>query len=315
MKNTPHPLASLLTTALLATLLAGAAQPTPADPTELVIVFQRQKDPTKVREDADKFAAALARELGIKVTATVPVDYSASVQALVSKKADLAYVSAMPFLLARRDGGASILLAESRKSVTDGQFRTSYDSVWVVPVDSPLKTYDDLVKSAKTVRLAFTSPTSTSGYIMPLARFVGEGVVAPGQDPRQVFGQVAFGGSYTAALEQVLLGRADAAAVSDYVMDGEKADVYLDADKRARLRVLERTPGVPTHVLAVRGGLSEPFVQKLRAAVLKVSASEPDLLSAVYGATRLVEVDEQAHVKAAVDAIQRTGIPVEGLAR
>ena len=314
--NTATPrLASLVAAAFAVFFLVGAARSTSADPAEIVIVFQRQKDPTKVREDAERFADALGRELGIKVAATVPVDYSASVQALVSKKADLAYVSAMPFLLARRDGGASILLAESRKSVTDGQFRTSYDSVWVVAADSPLKTYDDLVKSARTLRIAFTSPTSTSGYIVPLARFVSEGVVSPGQDPRQVFGQVAFGGSYTAALEQVLLGRADAAAVSDYVMDGEKADVYLDAGKRARLRVLERTPGVPTHVLAVRGGLSEPFVRKLRAAVLKVAESEPDLLSAVYGATRLVEVDEEAHVKAALDAIRRTGIPVEGLAR
>lgn len=310
-------------TAWVATSAAWQRQPAPtsarphtaADPTELVVVFQRQKDPTQVRADADRFAQALSRELGMPVSATVPVDYSASVQALVSRKADLAYVSAMPFLLARRDGGARILLAESRRSVSDGAFRTSYDSVWVVAADSPLQSYDDLLRSARTLRLAFTSPTSTSGYIMPLARFVTEGVVRPGQDPREVFGQVAFGGSYTAALEQVLLGRADAAAVSDYVMEGEKADVYLPAEKRQRLRVLSRTPGVPTHVLAVRGGLSEAFVGRLREAVLKVAREEPELLAAVYGATRLVEVDEDAHVRAAVEAIERTGIPVEGLAR
>lgn len=299
---------------------SGQASPPPSprapgDPTELVVVFQRQKDPSQVQADAERFAQALGRELGLRVTATVPVDYSASVQALVSRKADLAYVSAMPFLLARRDGGARILLAESRKSVTDGVFRTSYDSVWVVSADSPLKSYDDLIRSPRSIRLAFTSPTSTSGYIMPLARLVAEGVVRPGQDVREVFGQVAFGGSYTAALEQVLLGRADAAAVSDYVMEGERADVYLPADKRSRLRVLARTPGVPTHVLAVRGGLSDDFVARLRDAVRKVAEREPELLAAVYGATRLVEVDENAHVKAAVEAIERTGIPVEGLAR
>lgn len=307
---------TLLSSLSLLALLSLSAPPTPTpDPTELVIVFQKQKDPEKVRQDADKFAAALSQELGLPVSASVPLDYSASVQALVSRKADLAYVSAMPFLLARRDGQAEILLAESRKSVSDGQFRTTYDSVWVVRADSPLKSYDDLIKSAKTSRIVFTSPTSTSGYIFPLARFVSESVVAKGQDPRQVFAQVAFGGSYSAALEQVLAGRADAAAVSDYTVEGPKTDVYLPKDKTAQLRILSRTPGVPTHMLAVRSGLSPEFKSKLHAAILKISSSNPELLSAVYGATRLVDVNENNHIAPALLAIEQTGIPVENLAK
>lgn len=281
-----------------------------------MVVFQRQKDPTKVRADADRFAEALSRELGMKVTASIPSDYSASVQALVSKKADLAYVSSMPFLLARRDGGATLLLAEARRPAGGGEaYKPEYDSVWVVRADSPLKSYDDLVARAKETRVVFTSPTSTSGYIIPYARLVNEGHLKRSQDPRELFQTVAFANGYTAALEQVASGRADVCAVSDYTVEGPKADVYLPAEKRAGLRVLARTPGVPTHVLAARGGLSPEFRAKLKAALLKLSASESELLSAVYGATRLVEVDEDAHVKAAVDAIRQTGIPVEGLAK
>lgn len=301
----------------LALLLAGMqAAPAPVAPAEFVVVFQRQKDPTKVREDADRFAASLAKELGIKVSAVVPTDYSASVQALVSKKADLAYVSAMPFLLARRDGGAQILLAEARKPASgEGDFRTVYDSVWVVPADSPLKTYDDLIARAKDTRVVFTSPTSTSGYVIPYARLVNEGHLKKGQDPRELFASVAFANGYTGALEQVAAGRADATAVSDYTMEGAKADVYLPADKRAKLRVLARTPNVPTHLLAVRGGLPDDFKLKLKAALLKLSTEHPEELSAVYGATRLVEVDEDAHIAPALNAIRQTGIPVEGLAK
>jgi len=285
------------------------------DPAELVIVFQRQKDPVKVREDADKFSAALSAELKIRVTASIPTDYSASVQALVSKKADLAYVSAIPFLLARRDGNASVLLAESRPSTTTGEYQTTYDSVFVVRKDSRLNSYDDLLASAGSVRMVFTSPTSTSGYVFPLARFVTQGLVARAQDPREIFQSVAFGGSYTAALEQLLQDRADVAAVSDYTIEGKNADVYLAPEKRAQLRVLSRTPGVPTHVLAARDGLSPEFKTKLKSAILKVSTDNPTLLSSVYGATRFVEVDEKSHLAPALRAIEKSALPLENLTR
>jgi ABC-type phosphate/phosphonate transport system substrate-binding protein len=42
----------------------------------------------------------LTRDLGKPVRVVVPVDYSASVQALVSGQADVAYLSALPYLLA-----------------------------------------------------------------------------------------------------------------------------------------------------------------------------------------------------------------------
>jgi phosphonate transport system substrate-binding protein len=289
----------------------GSVEP---DPTSLVVVFQRQKEPEKVKRDADAFAQALSARLGIPVEAVIPADYSASVQALVSKKADVAYISAMPFLLARRDGNASILLAESRQDA-HGDYRTDYDSILVTRADSAIKSYADLKANTKQCRVVFTSPTSTSGYVMPLARFVDEGVVKKGQDPREVFASVVFGGSYTAALEQVLSGRADVAAVSDYTMEGPRADVYLPKAKREQLRILERTPGVPTHVLAMRFGPSDDFRLRLREAFVAVSEKNPELLAGVYGATRLVPVDEEEHVRKAIEAIAKTGIPVEGLAR
>src|SRR5687767_7716808 len=127
-----------LATPTLIALLFACATVRAADPSELVFIFQKQKDPTAIKADADKVAEFLGKEVGVPVKAQVPGDYSASVQALVSKKADFAYVSAMPFLLARRDGDAHILLAEQRTDPT-GKPRTEYDSVFVVAKDSPLE--------------------------------------------------------------------------------------------------------------------------------------------------------------------------------
>ena len=146
---------------LLAAVMLSASTAMAADPRELVFIFQKQKDPAKIKADADQLAAFLAKELGMPVKAQVPGDYSASVQALVSRKADFAYVSAMPFLLARRDGGATLLLAEVRTDPA-GKERTDYDSILVVAKDSPLKSIDDLKAKSGELRMVFTSPPSTS---------------------------------------------------------------------------------------------------------------------------------------------------------
>jgi phosphonate transport system substrate-binding protein len=284
------------------------------DPKEIVFIFQKQKDPTKIKSDADKLAGRLSTEVGIPVKAIVPSDYSASVEALVSKKADFAYVSSLPFLLARRDGKATLLVAEVRNDAA-GKARTDYDSIFVVQADSDLKTVEDLFKKTKDLRMAFTSPTSTSGYIMPYYRFVKEGLLQKRQDPKTIFQSVAFGGGYTQALEQVLAGRADVAAVSDYVMEGPKTDTYLKPEQRQKLRVLGRTSGVPTHLVAARDGLSAELKSKMKDALLKIATDEPELLADVYGASAFKEVDEKEHVQQAIDAIDFIGLPIEGLAK
>ncbi len=276
-------------------------------PTQLVFAFQKQTDPAAIQESAAKVASFLSNEVGIPVKVFVPTDYAASVQAMVSRQADILYTDSIPFLLARRDAGAQLLLAEQRADA-HANLRTDYDSIFVVRKDSPLETMDDLVARAAELRMAFTSPTSTSGYVMAYRRLVHEDVLEPRQDPRMAFKSVAFGGSYTLALRQVVEGRADVCAVSFYTLEGERADVYLPAEERQQLRVLARTPGVPTHVISIRGELSDELKDRVKAALLKLSREQGELLEDVYGTASFVEVDEQQHVAATVEALEYLGI-------
>jgi phosphonate transport system substrate-binding protein len=308
---------AILTVALVAIVVAASfstGQTARERERPLVMVFQKQKDPTDIKARADEVAAILGGEIGRPVQAFVPTDYSASVQALVSGRADFAYISAIPFLLARRDGGATLLLAEHREDLS-GVLRTTYDSVFVVREDSPLQTLDDLIQESKGLRMCFTSTTSTSGYVMPYWRLVREGLLQPRQDVKDVFRTVSFGGSYTQALQQVLTGRADVCAVSFYTVEGPTADTYLSSEERAKLRVLARTPNVPTHLICARGGLDEEIRTKMRDAILKLVTERPDLLVSVYGARALVEVNEDKHVAPASEALEYLGVPVESLAR
>jgi len=293
---------------------APAEKAADADPDRLVFLFQRQRDPEQTRDMAREAARFLSDHLGIPVDPIVPGDYAASVQALVSRQADAAYVSALPFLLARRDAGARLVVAEVRPDAS-GQPRTSYDSVWVVRDDSPLKSWDDVLARPKELRVCFTSRTSTSGFVMAMLRLVRDGAAQPGGDPSDTFRSVAYGGGYTQALREVLAGRADLCAVSFYTVEGPTADVYTTPEEREQLRVLARTPDVPTHLVCVRGGISRDLEARIRRALLALSEERPDLLENVYGATRFAEVDEDAHVLAAVEAMQAVGLPVEGFIR
>lgn len=298
--------------ALLAAPLLSA--PALAQRAPLRFAFQPQKDPAGIRRAADAVAADIGRQLGRPVEVVVPLAYAATVQALVSNRADVAWLSSLPFLLARRDGGARLLLAEVRRD-TRGRARTDYDSVFVVRQDSPLKSFADLRARAADTRMIFTSPTSTSGYVFPYARLVREKMLGRGQPPERLFKSVSYGGGYTQALEQLLAGRGDVAAVSDYTVEGPKRATYLDEARQAQLRVLARTPGVPTHLIAARGGLDAATRAAVTTALLDLARRDPALLSDVYGASGLTRVDENRHVAATVQAIQLTGLPIANLVR
>lgn len=266
-------------------------------PTQLTFAFQRQKDPAKLKEDADALGAKLQEALGIPVSVVVPTAYSATVQALISNRADVAYMSSLPYLLAKREADIEILLVEER----DG--KTAYDSILVVPKDSPIQSIDQL----RGKRMAFTSATSSSGYVFPYAYFVEKGFLEAGAKPDTFFGQTSFAGGYDQALTAVLRGQADVAAVSFYTMEGPTADKYLPAEDRAKLRVLARIPNVPTHLIAVRSTLPADTKAKVKQTLLDLAKNEPERLADVYGASRFVEAGEE-HVRAAEDALKRTGL-------
>jgi phosphonate transport system substrate-binding protein len=195
-----------------------------------------------------------------------------------------------------------LVLAEVRDGKTD------YNSIFVVRSDSPIQSLADL----KGTRMLFTSPTSTSGYLMPFSRLVDEGLLAPKADPATFFSRVSYAGGYDRALLGVLNGQADVCAVSDYTMIGDKADVYLAAESRAKLRILAETPGVPTHGICLRSDLPAELQEKIINALLRLSEERPKLLSDVYGSAQLRKVDEAEHLRGTIRALENTGLGVEG---
>ncbi len=295
-------------------LLALLVSSTSLAEDSLTFLFQKQKEPQKVKADADSLAKNLSTEINQHVVAKVPLDYSSAVQAIVSKTADFAYVDSMAYLLAKRDGNAKLILAEQRTDLS-GTSRTEYDSVFVVSKKSKLKSYEDISKNSKNLSIAFTSPTSTSGYLMPMRRFVKTGLLKAKQSPKEIFKNIRFAGSYTNALNEVFSGRADICAVSSYAFEGKSSSKYVSQEMKDALKILARTPGVPTHVIIARSGINKELLLSVKNAILKISTDKPELLSDVYGASKFVEVDSEEHVNNSLEAIEATGLPLLGIVK
>lgn len=299
---------------ILAFVAIASTSFTNKDDKPLVFALQKQKKPEEIKENADALAKVLSESLNREVQVIVPGNYSATVQAIVSKHADVGYMSSLPFLLAERDGNAKLLLAEARPD-QNGDLKTSYDSIIVAKADSEIKSWDDITKNASNLRLVYTSHTSTSGYVFPFSHFRKTGLLKPEQKAEDVFKKVTYAGGYSQALQQVIAGNADIAAVSHYTMEGPSADIYLDSEKREQLNIVTRIAGVPTHVIVLRDGLSQEIEQEISESLLNISENRPELLKDVYGAAKLVPVKKDDHVKATREAISLTGLPIKGLTK
>lgn len=275
-----------------------------ADPATLVFSFQKQKNPEELKKSAQIVAQFLTKEIGHKVEVLVPTSYSAAVQGLISKKVHVAYMDSLPYLLASKESEIEIIAVEKRNG------KTSYDSILVVPADSKIKSIKDL----KGKSIAFSSQTSTSGYLFPYSRLIDEKEITSPNELNSYFSKITYSGGYDKALMAVLNQQVDAAALSDYAFEGAKSSLYIDEASKSRLRILTRTPGVPTHLVAVSKELSEPLRAKIQKALLLLSEKSPDTLSSVYGAAELIK-PEAGHVKNTEAALKNTQLLPENFVK
>ena len=256
---------------------------------EVVVALKPDKDPDKMFSERTALAEALGAAIGRPVKVIIPLSSAVIVEGLSNGSIDLGYLSATDMVNARKIHAADVLLVGE----IDGQ--RHYESLWIALADKPYKSIADL----RGQPIAFASRTSTSGYLIPLLDLKNAGLIST--KPEDLFGQgnVWYGTGYMSAVERVLAGEAEAAAVSDYVFEKDK---HLTPEQKARLKVVDSQGPVPTHVLAVSKRLSPDARQQLLKAVQDFSGKNPTLRDAVFNSS-LVVCDADAHLLPVVSAL------------
>ena len=179
--------------------------------------------------------------------------------------------------------------------------RNFYQSYWLALKEKPYNKVQDL----KGKPVAFASKTSTSGYLIPVYDLKQKGLLTK-PDPEEFFGKgnVFYGTGYVSAVERVLNGQAEAAAVSYYVLDKDK---HLTAEQRAKLKKVAEQGPVPTHVIAIRSNISPSDQETLRKALESLNEKGNEELRDKVFTSKLVEVDADVHVQSIREALEFLG--------
>jgi phosphonate transport system substrate-binding protein len=259
----------ILTVFALSVIVAACGASDPAK-TTLVIAVQPTSTAEQLTSGAQAIEAFLEERMpGVDVVIRIPTMYAGTIEALRFGHAQAAFMSAWPAALAQTHAKAEVALAEIREVVVDREEveRPFYFSQWVVLPGSDVQSLADL----KGKRVAFPSQLSTSGFVMPMAKLVEEGLVTPGAgeaDPKTFFSEVMFAGGYAQAWEALKAGQVDATVIAGDV----PAALYhtvLDAT-----RVIGTQGPIPSHAVVFGESLAEPLRSQLRDALIALGAPE-----------------------------------------
>jgi phosphonate transport system substrate-binding protein len=284
----------ILLFAMFLVVHAAGAQEAPLSLKKVVIALKPDKNPDQMMEEREALAQFLSRKLAVPVEVIIPLSASVILEGFGNGTVDLGYLSATDLIHAREQGVADLMLAGE----IDG--KKFYKSYWVALKERPYTSIEDL----RGKPIAFSSKTSTSGYIIPLFDLKKKGLLSANAEEFFGKGNVWFGTGYVSAVERVLNGQAEAAAVSYYVLDKDK---HLTADQRAKLKKVAEQGPVPTHVVAVRSSLDQKDQKKLRETLLSMNDPENTQLRDKVFTSKLTTADTAEHVGTLREAMDFAG--------
>jgi len=212
------------------------------------------EDAQSMIESSKQVLDQLQVQLGMPVKPFVATDYNGVIEALRSKKLDVAYLGPFSYVLANQVAGAEAFAV----AVTRKTGKSAYHSLIVSRADSPIEGLPDL----KGHTFAFVDPSSASGHLFPKA-----GLEQAGYQPDSMFSRVIFSGSHDASILAVANRKVDAAAVADRIL---ATAVAQGSVKQEDLRVVWTSPDIPESPMVWRKDLDPALKQKLAAALANV---------------------------------------------
>ena len=268
----------LLACALIATGAAAQAQAV------FRITAIPDESPTELARKAGPLIKYLEANLGMKVEYTPVTDYAAAVEALVTKKVDMAWFGGFTFVQANVRSGGKVLPLVQREE--DERFRSVF-----ITSDPAIKTLADL----KGKDVSFGSQSSTSGHLMPRSYLLQSGL-----NPEKDFRRVAYSGAHDATIAAVASGKVHAGALNISVWDKFVAEQKVDLSK---VRVLFTTPPYYDYNWSVHADMPAALREKLTQALLALSKATPEgrEVLELQRATRFVptKVDNYKGIEAA----------------
>lgn len=190
----------------------------------------------EMQSKANAFAKALSSDLHLRVEIKIAKDYPSLVSAMRAKELDFAFFNTMSFAVAEKETQAKVLLKVAEE-------KSYYFSSIVVARESKMNSLEDL--RGKTI--VFVDPQSTSGFLYP-HNALQEHKIDLKNDLKSYY----FSGNHKNSIQDVLSGKADAAAVfasNEKASMGAWSSLFHPAKE---VKVLWLSQAIPTDPFCVR---------------------------------------------------------------
>jgi len=233
-------------------------------------------NPKVIEKEAFVLAERLQQKIGRPFEVYISKNYSAMIDALKSKKVDLAVLSSMTYVSAENEVNLKVLL---KKTWSSSPF---YYSAIVVAKDSKIKKLSDL----KNKTIAFVDEKSTSGYLYPQI------FLRKNKFTDQTFKSVVFTGNHAASIELLENKKIDAVAVFS---DDEKAKLgawnrFAKSPKFA-IRPIWISDPIPNDPIVVRSEFYESnakLTHEIMYTLIEAQSEDSSKLTEILGTSDLM---------------------------
>lgn len=237
------------------------------------------------------FRDRLAAALGIPVKLYESSDYNGVIQALSSGQVDLAQIAGGGY--ANVDAQVGSLVAPIL-TPRQAEGETGYYSALVVRADSPIRSLADM----KGKSLGYVDFNSTSGYLVPRAKFREQGV-----DPDTYFGKTSFAGGQTQAVMALANGQFEAAILQVSGGNPEQGFTRGPLNTMSRrgfvnlkdFRIIWTAGPIPSEAVAVRTDRPQAMIDLIRGAMASLPYDDPELW------TEIGQLDGSAYISVTRD--------------
>lgn len=202
----------------------------------------------------------ILQQSGLHVRMQVPTNFVAVVEALGSRRVDVAILNTFGYILAHQK-----YQAEARLIGVNGDAAEYWGQI--ITADPEIKTVKDL--NGK--KFAFVDPASTSGYILAAKLF---------HDEKIRLGETVFAGKHDSVVTMVYQRRIDAGATyhtlpeNGVPQDARRLVVSQFPDVYEKVRIIAKTGPIPSDPVVFRKDFPKELEVKLTASLKSFSSTE-----------------------------------------
>ena len=266
--------------ALAITLIAPAHLLAKA-PEKITIVAIPDDSAENMREFFGLIARHIQNETGIPTEYVHVENYAASVTALATGRAQLAWFGAVT------TAQAYMMMRDELEVVASRDIDKEFISYFIGHAGSDIPKVESLAELAELAKgknwtFTFGSKSSTSSHLMPRSFFSDQS----GKRPEQVFRTVAYSGSHDVVAQKVANGEFHIGALGQPPYDRASDAIKTNAP------IIYQTPKFTNYAFATRKSLGRETIDAIHAALLSLNKSEEGKKALNYlGSQGFVDAD------------------------